>query len=147
MYKHILVPTDGSELSQKAVRGAMQMAKALGAQVTGFFATEAYPLPAFVQYPPWDLIKPDAFRAMQEAKAKAALAYAASEAEAAGVPFKSLVLTSDAPYKAIIDAAQQTACDLIFMASHGRRGSAARVLGSETNKVLVHSSVPVLVWR
>lgn len=81
------------------------------------------------------------------AKAQGAVAYAASEAAAAGVPFKPLALTSDAPYKAIVDAAKQTGCDLIFMASHGRRGSAARVLGSEKNKVLVHSTVPVLVCR
>ena len=69
MYKHILVPTDGSELSQNAVRGAVHLASGLGAQITGFFAAEEYPLPAFVKYPPWDLIKPEAFRAVQEATA------------------------------------------------------------------------------
>lgn len=147
MYRHILVPTDGSELSQSAVHAAVQMAKGLGARITGFFAIKEYPLPSFVRYPPEDLMKPEAFRAAQEAKARTALAYVVSEAEAAGVPFETLMLASDAPYKAIVEAATQTHCDLICMASHGRRGAAAKVLGSETNKVLVHSPVPVLVYR
>jgi nucleotide-binding universal stress UspA family protein len=147
MYKHILVPTDGSDLSRNAVRAALGLAKALGARVTGFFAVKEYPLPAFARYPPEDLIKPEIFREAQEAKARAALSYVTSEAEATGVPCAVLTLESDTPYKAIIKAAEQMQCDLICMASHGRRGAQAKVLGSETNKVLIHSQVPVLVYH
>jgi nucleotide-binding universal stress UspA family protein len=145
MYKHILLPTDGSELSAKAVRDGVQLAKEIGARVTALTVTPPF-------YP--SEMSPSAMAAhAQEHEARTkeaasrALAVAEAAAKAAGVPCALLHRVSDGPYEEIIKAAGDAGCDLIFMASHGRRGVSALLLGSETNKVLTHSKIPVLVTR
>ncbi|WP_374255507.1 universal stress protein [Aquabacterium sp.] len=147
MFKHILVPTDGSDLSQATVACAVSFAKEAGARVTLFYA-EA-PTPSF--YAGLGAIADP--HVMQEARerldgaAQQVLDAASQIAQAAGVPYERLVLEGHKPYALIIQAAEQQGCDLIFMASHGRRGMDALLLGSETNKVLTHSKIPVLVYR
>jgi nucleotide-binding universal stress UspA family protein len=145
MYKHILLPTDGSELSATAVRDGLQFAKELGARVTALHVT--------APFHPTEMT-PSAFTAhSQEHDAKAkesaqrALGAVTEAARAAGVPCTTVHRVSNSPYEAIIAVASEAGCDLIFMASHGRRGVAALLLGSETNKVLTHSKIPVLVTR
>jgi nucleotide-binding universal stress UspA family protein len=147
MYKHILVPIDGSEISNNAIVAAVKLAKVLGAKVTGFYATEDYPVSPFADYVPGSIPTPEEFRATQEARAKQYLGVLDREAKAAGVPSASAYAPAISPYKAIIHAAEEKGCDLILMASHGRRGMSGLVLGSETNKVLTHSKIPVLVYR
>jgi len=145
MYQHILLPTDGSELSAKAVRDGIQFAKEIGARVTAVHITPPF-------YP--SEMSPSALTAHaqeHEAKskesAKRALGAVEEAARAAGVPCATLHRVSDGPFEEIIQVATESGCDLIFMASHGRRGVKALLLGSETNKVLTHSRIPVLVTR
>jgi nucleotide-binding universal stress UspA family protein len=144
MYKHILIPTDGSDLSKKAIRQGVAFAKSLRAKVTAVSVTPTFHAIAD---------EPMMFTTMQEygkesaARAKKTLGVAKSAAKAAGVRFDAVHVVSDQPYAAIIGVARRKGCDLIFMASHGRKGIAALVLGSETNKVLTHSKIPVLVCR
>jgi nucleotide-binding universal stress UspA family protein len=147
MYKHILVPTDGSEISNNAILAAVKLAKVLGAKVTGLFAMEDYPVSPFADYVPGSIPTPEEFRIAQEAGAKKHLEVLEREAKAAGVPYAINFAPGVSIYKAIIHAAEEKGCDLILMASHGRRGMSGLVLGSETNKVLTHSTIPVLVYR
>jgi len=145
MFKHILLPTDGSSLSQAAVQKGIRLAKEINAKVTGLcVAPEAY----FAIY---EGEIPGSFqdKAMAECKAQAKkqLSEIAEAAEQAGVSCDVVLETSDLPYESIISVAEQKGCDLIMMASHGRRGVGALLLGSETQKVLTHSKVPVLVYR
>ena len=148
MYKHILVPTDGSKLSQKAIKTAARLAKAVGARLTGVYVTPEYVPPMYGEaslYIPD--ISPKTFKLAVEKDAKAALAAVEKEAAAAGVPCAALRTTHHQPWQAIVNAARSKKCDLIVMASHGRRGLSGLLLGSETTKVLTHSKVPVLVCR
>ena len=145
MYKHVLLPTDGSELSAKAVRDGIQLAKEIGARVTAVHVTPPF-------YP--SEMSPSALtahaqehEAHSQASAKRALGAVEEAARAAGVPCAILHRVSDGPFEEIIRVATESGCDLIFMASHGRRGVKALLLGSETNKVLTHSTIPVLVTR
>ncbi|MBW7902438.1 MAG: universal stress protein [Rhodocyclaceae bacterium] len=147
MFKHILVPTDGSELSQEAVRRAATFAKEAGARITAFYAKPEYPVAYYGEGALIDPTTPEKFAELAEEQAQQVLGFAAEACAAAGVDCSRLTLTSDVPYEAIIEAAEQSGCDLIFMASHGRRGISSLLLGSETNKVLTHSKVPVLVYR
>jgi nucleotide-binding universal stress UspA family protein len=145
MFTHILLPTDGSELSKTAVQKGIQFARSVKAKVTGLSAVPAR------SYSVYEAEVPGKFKdeAAREWKARAegnlsALSKAAKEA---GVSCDVVLETSDQPYEAIINAATQKGCDLIMMASHGRRGVGALLLGSETQKVLTHSKIPVLVYR
>jgi nucleotide-binding universal stress UspA family protein len=147
MFKHILVPTDGSSLSENAARAAVQLAKALGARVTGFYASEKYAVAPFFDMAYISTPSYQEFAAEQNEKALAALAQIEREARAAGVPCETEHHPGALPYKSIIEMAQMRGCDLIFMASHGRRGLDALLLGSETGKVLTHTIIPVLVHR
>jgi nucleotide-binding universal stress UspA family protein len=145
MYKHILIPTDGTELSRMAVKQGMALAKSLGAKVT---VLTTFPTFHFVAVDPVLITAtPATFRKDCEAAAERYLSAAADAAAAAGVACEGVHLEHDHPYEAIIDTAGARGCDLIFMASHGRKGVAAFVLGSETTKVLTHSKIPVLVCR
>jgi nucleotide-binding universal stress UspA family protein len=128
MYKRILIPTDGSALSQKAVDEGVKFAQSVGAEVRAVIAT-----PSFLR----DTRK----------LAKKALDAVKKAASAAGVPCNSRHVVSDHPFEAIIKTAKRDRCDLIFMASHGRKGVSGLLLGSETAKVLTHSKIPVLVCR
>ena len=147
MFKHILVPTDGSELSQEAAQRAVGFAKEIGAQVTAFYAKPEYPITYYGEGALIDPTTPEKFAELAEQQAKEFLAGVAELAQAQGVTCKTVAVTSDVPYEAIIATAQDSGCDLIFMASHGRRGISGLLLGSETNKVLTHSTIPVLVYR
>ena len=147
MFKHILIPTDGTELSGKAIKAAVQFAKEIGAKVTGFYAAEEYPVPPFGEYVPPDLLSPDEFRVNEETRAKKILAVVQDAAKEAGVPCATAHEVSFSPWEGIVKAAEENGCDLIFMASHGRRGLASMLLGSETNRGLTHTKIPVLVYR
>jgi nucleotide-binding universal stress UspA family protein len=147
MFKKILIPTDGSELSRKAVNAGIDFAKGINAQVVGFYATEKYPIVMYAEYVPMDAISPEEYRRLEEARAKALLGYIEAAAKNAGVSCSTQFAETAQPYEEIIKAAESQGCDLIYMASHGRRGLSALVLGSETNKVLTHSKIPVLVNR
>ncbi len=147
MFKHILVPTDGSTLSQETARRAVSFAREAGAKVTAFFAKPEYPITYYGEGALIDPTTPEKFAELAEQQAQQHLGFVESLCQESGVEFGKLSLTSDIPYEAIIEAATQCACDLIFMASHGRRGLSGLLLGSETNKVLTHSKIPVLVYR
>lgn len=147
MFKHILVPTDGSPLSSDAVRRAVGFARESGARVTFFFAKPDYPVAFYGEGALIDPTTPEKFADMADRQAADVLEACARIAQEAGVDCATLSSVSDAPYEAIIDAAAACGCDLIFMASHGRRGLSGLLLGSETQKVLTHSKVPVLVYR
>jgi nucleotide-binding universal stress UspA family protein len=147
MYKHILVPTDGSKLSVKTVKQAVKFAKAVGAKITGFYATPEF---GSTYYGDGYILRAPSAKAHAEATEKQArlcLSAIEVEAEVEKVPCEVMHVVSGSPYQAIIDAAKKKKCDLIFMASHGRRGLSGLVLGSETHKVLIHSKIPVLVCR
>ena len=147
MFTHILVPTDGSRLSLKAARHAARLAKALGAKITGFYAA---PDLGSTYYGDGYILRAPTAKAQAEftqKQARKCLSVVEVEAGVEKVPCEVFHTLSDSPYEAIIDAAKKKKCDLIVMASHGRRGISGLVLGSETQKVLVHSKVPVLVCR
>jgi len=148
MFKHILVPTDGSRLSGKAVKAAATLAKKLGARLTGVYVIPPYVPPMYGEaaiYVPE--ITPRRYKELSEKEAKKALAAIEIDAQTARVPCKTLWLTDDQPWKGIARSAKSRKCDLIVMASHGRKGLSGLLLGSETTKVLTHSKVPVLVCR
>jgi nucleotide-binding universal stress UspA family protein len=148
MYRHILVATDGSRLSDKALNAAIALAQQLGAKLTIFHATEDYPIMPSPDYAAGiGSFSPEAWKADQEKRAQRILAKAQTTAEKAGIACSTKSATALHPYEAIMEAAKKGRCDLIVMASHGRRGIQALVLGSETNKVLTHSKLAVLVVR
>jgi len=147
MYKHILIPTDGSDLSNEAVAKAIHFAKETGAKLTVLHVMPEYIPPAFAEFPAAGQASFAEFMKATEETAKTVLGEAKKAADTAGVGCETVSIRHTQPYRAIIDLARDKACDLIFMSSHGRRGLSALVLGSETNKVLTHSSIPVLVFR
>ncbi len=147
MFKNILVPTDGSELSRSTARRAVSFAKEAGAKVTVFYAKPEYPIAYFGEGALIDPTTPEKFAEMADQQASEYLGEVEDWCKEADVPCTRTSATSDIPYEAIIAAAEEAGCDLIFMASHGRRGISGFLLGSETNKVLTHSKVPVLVYR
>ena len=145
MYKHILVPTDGSELSDKAVAAAINLAQLLGARITAFHALEPYPLQG--AYAADVEFQPEIFAERSEEYAKRVLEAVANAATAANVKCSTGYAPCRSPSQAIVEKAHAENCDLIVMASHGRRGLEGFLLGSETQKVLTHSTTPVLVYR
>lgn len=147
MFKHILVPTDGSALSTDTVKKAVEFARETGARITFFYSKPDYPVAFYGEGALIDPTTPEKFAEMAEKQSQEILAAAQALAAAAGVGSAVATTTSDVPYEAIIGAATDNGCDLIFMASHGRRGLSGLLLGSETQKVLTHSKVPVLVYR
>ena len=148
MFKHILVATDGSRLSDKAVAAAIALASDLGARLTGFHATQDYPIMPFPEYPAAaGSLTPAMWKADEEKRARHLLEKVEAKAKKAGVACDTSFSLALHPYEAIIEAAKKARCDLIVMASHGRRGIRGVVLGSETNKVLTHGKRPVLVVR
>lgn len=142
MYKNILVPTDGSELSDAAIKEAARLAKELGSKLVLFYAPVMQGLSPPIPAKERELVQ----KAMQD-QAEAILASAAKNTNLAGVAVEQHFTVTDSPYEAIIEAAKELQCELIIMASHGRRGLSAVLLGSETQKVLTHSTIPVLVVR
>lgn len=147
MFKHILVPTDGSQLSADTVKRAIDFARETGAKITFFFAKPDYPVAFYGEGALIDPTTPDKFAEMAEKQATEILAAHEAAAKVTGVASASSSAVSDVPYEAIIAAAEDSGADLIFMASHGRKGISGLLLGSETQKVLTHSKIPVLVYR
>jgi nucleotide-binding universal stress UspA family protein len=145
VFKHILIPTDGSELATQAVDKGVTLAAQIGAAVTVLTVTEPFHILST------DAMQVESSRASYDQDAAAyadkVLKAARAKAEAAGVAVETHHKWHDNPYQAIIDTASEKGCDLIAMASHGRRGMAAVVMGSQATKILTHSKVPVLVYR
>jgi nucleotide-binding universal stress UspA family protein len=145
MYKHVLIPTDGSELSSKAEAAGLTLARALGARATALTVTQPF---QFIGSEPMMLVASEPeYEKAQAARAEKTLERAKATAAAIGVPVETIRAVSAHPFDAIIATAKERGCDLIFMASHGRRGVAGLILGSETAKVLTHTKIPVLVYR
>lgn len=147
MFKHIMIPTDGSELSDKAIVAGVEFAREVKARVTGFMAVPQYQLPSQAELMARHGVSPSQHEEKVGRLADEALKKIAERAGAAGVDFDVEFVQSDSPYEAIIGAAQKHGCDLIFMASHGRRGISALLHGSQTQAVLTHSDIPTLVYR
>jgi nucleotide-binding universal stress UspA family protein len=145
MFQHILIPTDGSDLAETAVDKGLAFAREAGAKVTFVIVIEPFHILS------GEAAQLESTRAGYERHANAQgreiLARAEAKARAAEVPATAVLVNDDHPYSAIIRTADNAGCDLIAMASHGRRGVAAIVLGSQTTRVLTHSSIPVLVFR
>ena len=144
MYQRILVPTDGSDITDKAVASAISLAKLTGASLHVLAVKEAFPYSALSEIQP---VAPQEFFDGQERLAKSRVAKVDAAAKAAGVPCESFTIEAVHPWEAIVEQAKTGRCDLIVMASHGRRGVSALLLGSETQKVLTHGTLPVLVVR
>jgi nucleotide-binding universal stress UspA family protein len=147
MFKHILVPTDGSTLSLRAAKHAVQFAQIHGARITAFYAAPVYRPKISGDYMPANFLPLAAFEKQIQKTADKYLGQVKKLAAEAKIPCTGLYASSDSPYRAIIKAANARKCDLIFMASHGRSGIAGLLIGSETNKVLTHCKLPVLVYR
>lgn len=145
MYKRILLPTDGSSASQRAILSGIDFAKSIGADVVAMTATPEFH--TFTTDSGMLEQTPDQYAAASRASGQRLLDQVLAVARDAGVPCTGVQVVSDEPYEAIIHAAREQMCDLILMASHGRKGVKALLLGSETQKVLVHSAIPVLVFR
>ena len=145
MYANILIPTDGSELAEKAVQHGIALAKRIGAKVTAL--TVLPPFHVFTTDMQMVEDTPSQYKARMQEHAEKTLGAVALAAQVAGVACEMVHVEHEHPYRAIIDTAASNGCDLIVMASHGRHGISAIVLGSETVKVLTHSKIPVLVHR
>ncbi len=145
MFKHILIPTDGSELSKVAIQQGVKFAKEINAKVTGITVTVPY------HYFAVDAIQlsdtPEQYAIDVKDMADRYLGVIKEEASKAGVPCELVHCSNEHPYEEIVKTAQERQCDVIFQASHGRRGMSGVLLGSETQKVLTHSNIPVLVFR
>lgn len=144
MYQHILVPTDGSDITRKAIDTAIALAKAVGARVSTVAVKEPFPYSAVSEM---QAIPPQEFFEAQDRIAHNNLEAVKGACAAAGLNCTATAMEALHPWEAILEQAKTGACDLIVMASHGRRGVTALLLGSETQKVLTHSTVPVLVVR
>ncbi|WP_298010204.1 universal stress protein [uncultured Aquabacterium sp.] len=146
MYEHLLVPVDGSELSNKAIDHSIGLAKMLGASITGFTAEP--PLPVLVveqSAVAYDVATFQEHEKRCEAHAREVLQAFADKAKAAGVTFDGQFVITDSVQDAIVETAKRQGCDLIVMATHGRHGLDALIHGSLTKSVLAHSQVPLLV--
>ena len=141
MYKHILIPTDGSDLSEKAIEHGIALAKVLGAKITALTVLEPFHVSAF------EPSMVEQYKKHVAAVATKHLDVARDAASASNVSCEVVRVEHERPHRAIIDTAKERGCDVIVMASHGRRGLSAIVLGSETVKVLTHATIPVIVVR
>jgi nucleotide-binding universal stress UspA family protein len=147
MYEHVLIPTDGSTASAHAVAHGVAVAKAMGSRITGVFVAPAPTPIVFEGLLPVGYVQPDEHAALSAAAAAKFLGVIEKAARDAGVAFEGVTVTGEYPADAIVEAAAARKCDLIVMASHGRRGLAHALLGSQTQKVLARAKVPVLVCR
>jgi nucleotide-binding universal stress UspA family protein len=147
MFRKILVPTDGSELSTAAATAAIKLAEENGASVFVLNVQPTYQPPLVAEVPMADYFSKDEYDKSAMAVGTRVVEAVQAKAKAASVPSHALVRLDPSPWEAIIRTAREEGCDLIFMASHGRRGMAGLLLGSETQKVLTHCKIPVLVYR
>ncbi|MBX3663832.1 MAG: universal stress protein [Burkholderiales bacterium] len=146
MFKHILMPTDGSEHSERAVERGIELAKLCGARVTGIHVMQDYRM----MIGPEGLAPTELEEGMEERERERAdsfLAFVQKTADAAGVPCETVIAKGPQPYDAIVDAANERGCDLIVMTSRYRKGLVSLILGSEASRVLHRSSIPVLTFR
>lgn len=146
MYKHILISTDGSDLAQKGVDQGLALAKALGARVTLITVTEAFPIYASAGAG-WVTTEMANYDQIQKESAERILSNGKQAAEALGLTAEALYVANASPAEAIVETANDRGCDVIAMASHGRRGIGKLLLGSQTSEVVSHAKVPVLVIR
>ncbi|WP_077037768.1 universal stress protein [Pelomonas sp. KK5] len=144
MFKRILIPTDGSDITAKAVNAAIGMARVHGATLYVLSAKEPFPYSAVSEMQP---TPPQEFFDAQERIATTRVKDVQALAAAAGIPCELTTVEALHPWEAIIEHAAEHQCDLVVMASHGRRGVSALLLGSETQKVLTHCKIPVLIVR
>jgi len=144
MYSRILVPTDGTDITRKAVDAAIELARRLDAQLFAVSVKEPYPYSVISEMQP---IAPQEFYEAQEQLARQRVMAVVEAARAQQVACSGYTVESLHPWEAILEKAKDKGCDLIVMASHGRRGVAALLLGSETQRVLLHTTIPVLVVR
>ena len=144
MYKRILVSTDGSEISRKAAASAVALAKSMGAELLTISVKEPFPYSAISEMQP---VPPQEFFDAQERIARERVQGVVDAAKAEGVACQAHTVEALHPWEAILDHAKNQNAELIVMASHGRRGLSALLLGSETQKVLTHSAIPVLVVK
>jgi nucleotide-binding universal stress UspA family protein len=151
MFKNILVPTDGTDLSRETCKAAIALAKQLGAQIIAYHAREQITSTTFsAAIFDGDLVDEATrgeFEKAVDAATRASLDFVDKLCRETGVPCKTLTTPTDSPHEGIVDAAAQCGADLIFMASHGRKGLRARLIGSETQRVLTDAKIPVLVYR
>lgn len=145
MFKTILVPTDGSPLSEKAVDKAIEFARLHGSKVIALSVAEPYPFTTL--YEGSGIYDPKQFEGKMRELAEQHVKAAADRANDAGISCETMITQSFNPHEEIVDTAKKMGCDVIFMASHGRRGLNRLFLGSETQKVLAHTDIPVLVLR
>lgn len=145
MFKHMLLPTDGSPLSESAAHNGIALARSLGARVTAFYAMSEFQAMAHKAHLLEDTREQFERKTLKEAEK--ALDFVSHLAAQEGVACMREKLTNDHPHQAIVQAAEKLGCDLIFMASHGRKGIVGLLLGSETQKVLTHCNIAVLVHR
>jgi nucleotide-binding universal stress UspA family protein len=147
MFKHVLLPTDGSKVARKAIKAGIALAKELGAKVTAYYAIDALSAYSYAEgYPIGGPVLKEFEKRAREQGAKY-LAEVEKAARAAGVPCRTLITKPGTAYQGIIAAAKKQRCDVILMASHGRGELATLLLGSITQKVLAHTKLPVLVYR
>ncbi len=144
MYKRILVPTDGTAISDKVVEGAANFAKSLGASLVVITVVEPYSYTNLSEYRPESI---EQYDERVTAEARDRLIAAKRRCDEIGVPATTLMVKGFSPAECIIEQAKKQDCDVVFMASHGRQGFTAVLLGSETQKVLTHSHIPVMVYR
>ncbi|MGZ8231637.1 MAG: universal stress protein [Burkholderiales bacterium] len=147
MFKHILIPTDGSALSERAIASAIRFAGSIGARVTGLHVAAGGGVSPLERCLRGDAHTRSRLKALFAEQAKRYLEVIESAAKKAGIRSECLCVTGDAPFQEILKTAENRRCDLIYMASHGKAGPSALLLGSETAKVLIHSRTPVLVHR
>lgn len=145
MFKHVLIPTDGSELSNIAIVNGIKFAKEINAKVTGLTVTKPFHVFAVESMQIGDTAAQYSIDA--HALADRNLKVLKEAADKAGVDCELVQCSSEHPYQEIVKAATDHGCDVIFQASHGRHGMGALILGSETQKVLTHTKIPVLVFR
>lgn len=145
MYKHLLIATDGSQLADKGVAQGFALAKALQAEVT--LITVSEPWATVVSGEAAMAFSQDRYGEAMAANAGSILGAAADTAEKDGIPYETRYVSDRFPAEAIVEVANEEGCDLIVMASHGRRGIQRLLLGSQTNEVITHSTIPVLVCR
>ncbi len=146
MFKHILMPTDGSEHSERAVERGIELAKLCGAKVTGIHVMQDYRM----MIGPEGLVPTELEEGMEERereRAESFLAFVQKTADAAGVPCNTVIAQGRHPYDAIVDTANERGCDLIVMTARHRKGLVSLLMGSEASRVLHRASIPVLTFR
>ena len=146
MFKHILIPTDGSPLANRAAKAGIALAGRLGAKVTAYCAIEELQ-PIYVEGYVFSQKELDRFMARAREAGQKRVDAIGKMAKAARVPFAAVVGKAITPYEGIIAAAKTRKCDVIFMASRGHRGLARLIMGSVTQKVLSHAVIPVVVYH